>query len=60
MELIGEYRINAPRQAVWAGLNDPAVLKHAITGCEELVKTSDTEFQAQVTAKVGPDRKSVV
>ena len=54
MELIGEYRINAPRQAVWAGLNDPAVLKQAITGCEELVKTSDTEFQAQVTAKVGP------
>lgn len=54
MDLSGEYRIKAPRQAVWAGLNDPAILKQAISGCEELVKTSDTEFQAQVTAKVGP------
>src|SRR5512147_55904 len=54
MDLSGEYRINAPRQAVWEGLNDPAILKQAISGCEELVKTSDTEFQAQVTAKVGP------
>ncbi len=54
MDLSGEYRIKAPRQAVWAGLNDPVILKQAINGCEELVKTSDTEFQAQVTAKVGP------
>ena len=54
MDLSGEYRINAPRQAVWAGLNDPVVLKQAIAGCEELTKTSDTEFQALVVAKVGP------
>ncbi len=54
MDLSGEYRIKAPRQAVWAGLNDPVILKRAIGGCEELVKTSDTEFRAQVTAKVGP------
>jgi carbon monoxide dehydrogenase subunit G len=54
MDLSGEYRINAPRQAVWEGLNDPVILKQAIAGCEELVKTSDTDFQAQVTAKVGP------
>jgi carbon monoxide dehydrogenase subunit G len=54
MDLSGEYRINAPRQAVWEGLNNPTILKQAIAGCEELVKTSDSEFQAQVVAKVGP------
>ncbi|GAB2175216.1 SRPBCC family protein [Dongia sp. agr-C8] len=54
MDMTGEHWINAPRQAVWAALNDPEVLKQSIAGCEELNKTSDTEFQAQVTAKVGP------
>lgn len=54
MDMTGEHQIKAPRQAVWAALNDPDVLKQSIAGCEELVKTSDTEFQAQVTAKVGP------
>jgi carbon monoxide dehydrogenase subunit G len=54
MDMTGEHTINAPRQAVWAALNDPEVLKQSIAGCEELNKTSDTEFQAQVTAKVGP------
>ena len=54
MDMTGEHTIKASRQAVWAGLNDPAVLKQSIAGCEELNKTSDTEFQAQVTAKVGP------
>ena len=54
MDMTGEHTIKAPRQAVWAALNDPEVLKQSIAGCEELNKTSDTEFQAQVTAKVGP------
>jgi carbon monoxide dehydrogenase subunit G len=54
MDMTGEHQIKAPRQAVWVALNDPAVLKQSIAGCEELLKTSDTEFQAQVTAKVGP------
>jgi len=54
MDMTGEHQIKAPRQAVWAALNDPEVLKQSIAGCEELNKTSDTEFQAQVTAKVGP------
>ena len=54
MDMTGEHWINAPRQAVWLALNDPEVLKQSIAGCEALAKTSDTEFQAQVTAKVGP------
>ena len=54
MDMSGEYRIEAPRDRVWDGLNDPEVLKQCIPGCEEINKISDTEFAAKVTAKVGP------
>jgi carbon monoxide dehydrogenase subunit G len=54
MDMTGEYRIAAPRTKVWEGLNDPEILRQCIAGCEEIDKTSDTEFSAKVTAKVGP------
>jgi uncharacterized protein len=54
MDMTGEFRIPAPREMVWRALNDPAILKQSIPGCEELEKVSDTEFAAKVTAKVGP------
>ena len=54
MEMSGEYKINAPREKVWAALNNPEVLKQSIPGCEEIEQTSDTAFTAKVTAKVGP------
>lgn len=54
MDMTGEFRIPASRDAVWRALNDPEILKRSIAGCEELEKTSDTEFVAKVTAKVGP------
>lgn len=54
MDLTGEYRIPAPRETVWAALNNPEILKACIPGCEELNKTSDTEFVARVVAKIGP------
>jgi uncharacterized protein len=53
MNLSGEHRIEAPREQVWAGLNDPDILKQAIPGCQEIEKTSATEFTATVKAKVG-------
>ena len=54
MEITGEYRIPAPRQAVWEGLNDPELLRQCIPGCETLEKVSDTEFNGSIVAKVGP------
>ncbi len=54
MDMSGEYRIPAPRETVWNALNDPAILKECIPGCEELEKTSDTEMTAAVTSKIGP------
>lgn len=54
MDLTGEYRIPAPRETVWAALNNPEILKACIPGCEELNKTSDTELVAKVVARIGP------
>lgn len=54
MELKGEQRIEAPREKVWAALNDPDVLKTCIPGCEELTRSGENGFDAVVVAKVGP------
>jgi len=56
MEMTGEFRIPAPRQRVWEGLNDPEILKQCIPGCQSLEKVSDTEFNGRVIASVGPVR----
>jgi carbon monoxide dehydrogenase subunit G len=58
MDMTGEYRIQAPRDRVWAALNDPEVLKQAIPGCDSIDKQSDTEMSAKVTARVGPVKAS--
>lgn len=54
MDMTGEYKIAAPRERVWAALNDPDVLRQAIPGCEELNKISETELEAAAKAKIGP------
>ncbi len=54
MELTGQHRIPAPREAVWDALNDPELLKDCITGCQRLEKVDDSHMTATVQAKVGP------
>ncbi len=54
MEFNGRYAIPAPPDVVWAALNDPEILKGCIPGCQSLIKTGDTEFQAAAKLKVGP------
>ena len=54
MDFNGRYVIPAPTEAVWAALNDPEILKHCIPGCEQLEKTSPTDFAAVATLKIGP------
>jgi uncharacterized protein len=58
MDMTGEFRIAAPRQRVWEGLNDTEILKQSIPGCDTIEKLSDTEFTAKVTARVGPVKAS--
>ena len=54
MDMTGERLIPAPREQVWAALNDPAVLQASIPGCEAVEKTSDTDMTAKVALKIGP------
>jgi carbon monoxide dehydrogenase subunit G len=56
LEITGEYQIDAGREAVWQALNDPEMLKKCIPGCESLEQVSETEFNAKVTAAIGPVR----
>jgi hypothetical protein len=54
MDINGQYRIAAPRDVVWAALNDPEVLKRCIPGCKELEQRSPTDLAAKVALKIGP------
>ena len=54
MELKDEVVIHAPREEVYAALNDTDVLKDCIPGCEELTRTGENDLAAKVTLKIGP------
>ena len=54
MEMQGTRQIAAPREVVWAALNDPEVLKSAIPGCESMTGSPEEGFEATVKQKVGP------
>jgi carbon monoxide dehydrogenase subunit G len=54
MDMTGERRIAAPRSRVWDALNDPAVLKASIPGCESLEKQADNALKASAAIKIGP------
>ena len=53
MDMTGEERIAAPRDAVWAALNDAELLKACIPGCQSLTWTSPNELEATVKIKFG-------
>ncbi|WP_353147103.1 carbon monoxide dehydrogenase subunit G [Pollutimonas bauzanensis] len=54
MELQDERFIPATLDVTWAALNDPAILKECIAGCETLERTEENAFVALVSVKVGP------
>ena len=54
MEIADEITIPAPRAVVYEALNDIAILKACIPGCETLERESDTKLMAKVTLKIGP------
>lgn len=56
MELSGEQTIAAPRRRVWDSLHDPRILEKCIPGCEEVVRTGDSTFEARVLTRIGPLR----
>jgi carbon monoxide dehydrogenase subunit G len=54
MKMSGSRVIQAPREAVWKGLNNPKVLQQAIPGCESIEASSPTQMSAKVVLKIGP------
>ncbi|MFN3955629.1 MAG: SRPBCC family protein [Pararhodobacter sp.] len=56
MQMNDARQIDAPPAVVWAALLEPAVLKAAVPGCEELSGSPEEGFEAVVVQKVGPVR----
>src|SRR6218665_3520100 len=53
MDFGGRYIIAAPRVAVWAALNDTAVLKAAIPGCHRIDWASQTALDLEIKVNLG-------
>jgi carbon monoxide dehydrogenase subunit G len=54
VEMTGQQVVPLPQQETWQALNDPAVLKECIPGCNSLEKMSDSQYQLTMTARIGP------
>jgi uncharacterized protein len=52
MKVTGSALLNAPRDQVWAALNDPEVLVRTIPGCRQLEQVGPDEYRATVHAGV--------
>ena len=56
MQIEGEHRIGRDRRAVWAALNDSAILARCIPHCEQLTPAGEHAFDALIAASLGPVR----
>lgn len=56
MEITGTQTITAPRARVWEALNDPAILKASLPGCDSVERSGDDAFKVVVAAAIGPLR----
>jgi len=54
MEMTGEQLIPLAQDATWEALNDPAILRDCIPGCETIERVGENEYEVVMTAKVGP------
>ena len=54
MELAQRVRIPVAQSIVWNALNDPAILKDCLPGCQSFDRTGDDSFEVVLGAQVGP------
>ena len=54
MELSNSRTVPLPRAVVWAALNDAAVLKDCLPGCETIEPDGDHAWKVVMAARVGP------
>jgi carbon monoxide dehydrogenase subunit G len=56
MKLTGSYEIYAPRETVWRTITQPESLKGCIPGCQRLEDVGDGNYEASISASLGPVR----
>ncbi len=54
MEMQGSRHLAVTQQQAWDALNDPAVLKVCIPGCNNIEATGDNQYAVGVAVKIGP------
>ncbi|KAF7962605.1 carbon monoxide dehydrogenase [Cupriavidus sp. UYMU48A] len=54
MEMNQSQRLAVPQQVAWEALNDTALLKQCIPGCESIEPDGENAYQLALTAAVGP------
>ncbi|MDR7482996.1 MAG: carbon monoxide dehydrogenase subunit G [Armatimonadota bacterium] len=58
MKIEGQYVLPAPRERVWAALNDPDVLTRTTPGLKALRPAGPNEYAATIELAVGPVKGS--
>jgi len=56
VKLSGSYEIGAPRETVWGAMTEPESLKGCIPGCQRLDDLGDGNYEASISASLGPVR----
>ena len=54
MDMQGSRQLAITQQQAWDALNDPAVLKACIPGCEKVEPTGENQYAIGVALKIGP------
>jgi len=52
--MTAEQLVPASQQQTWDALNDPAMLKQCVPGCESIDPIGDNQYQVLMVARVGP------
>ena len=54
MEMSSTRNVPAPVATVWAALNDPAILKECIPGCDTIEPDGENAYRIALAARIGP------
>ena len=54
MDMQGNRSLAITRQQAWDALNDPAVLKACIPGCDKVEPAGDNQYAVGMAVKIGP------
>lgn len=54
MEMQGSRQLAVTQQQAWAALNNPAVLKACIPGCDKVESTGENQYAIGMALKIGP------